>query len=124
MQCKTKIEQYFLEDVETLSENFNILMWWKVNSTKFLVLVEIAQDVLPIPITTVASESTFSTGGRMIDPFRNSLAVKTMEALICTQNWLGSSPISAHESYLSNVEDEESYKLESGNSSKINFIIF
>jgi hypothetical protein len=30
----------------------------------------------------------------------------------------------AHESYLSNVEDEKSYKLESGNSSKINFIIF
>jgi hypothetical protein len=26
MQCKTEIEQYFLEDVETLNENFNILM--------------------------------------------------------------------------------------------------
>jgi hypothetical protein len=47
-----------------------------------------------------------------------------VEALVCTQNWLGSSPISAHETYLSKVEDEESYKLESGNSSKINFIIF
>jgi hypothetical protein len=124
MQCKTEIEQYFLEDVETLSENFNILMWWKVNSTKFSVLAEIARDVLAIPITTVASDSAFSIGGCVIDPFRSSLAVKTVEALVCTQNWLGSSPISAHESYLSNVEDEESYKLESGNNSKINFIIF
>jgi hypothetical protein len=48
----------------------------------------------------------------VIDPFRSSLAAKTVEALVCTQNWLGSSPISAHESYLSNVEDEKSYKLE------------
>jgi hypothetical protein len=60
----------------------------------------------------------------VIDPFRSSLATKTVEALVCTQNWLGSSPISAHELYLSNVEDEENYKLESGNNSKINFITF
>jgi hypothetical protein len=43
--------------------------------------------------------------------FQSYLAAKTAETLICTQNWLGSSPISAHESYLSNVEDEENYKL-------------
>lgn len=122
MQCKTEIEQYFLEDVETPSESFDILMWWKVNSTKFSILAEIARDVLAIPITTVASESAFSTGGRVIDPYRSSLAPKTVEALVCTQNWLRSSPISAHESYLSNVEDEESYKLDSGNDNNINFI--
>lgn len=56
MECKTEIEQYFLEDVETPSENFDILMRWKVNSTKFPILAEIARDVLAIPITTVASE--------------------------------------------------------------------
>jgi len=52
MQCKTEIEQYFLEDVETPNENFGILMWWKVNSTKFPIYAEIARDVLAIPITT------------------------------------------------------------------------
>jgi hypothetical protein len=122
MQCKTEIEQYCLEDVERPSENFDILMWWKVNSTKFPILVEIARDVLAIPITTVASESAFSTGDRVIDPYRSSLTPKTVEALVCTQNWLRSTPISAHETYLSNVEDEESYKLDSGNDNKINFI--
>jgi hypothetical protein len=111
-----------LEDVETPNENFDILMWWKVNSTKFPILAEVARDVLAIPITTVASESAFSTGGRVIDPYRSFLAQKTIEALVCTQNWLRSSPISAHESYLSNIEDEESYKLDSGNGNKINFI--
>jgi hypothetical protein len=122
MQCKTEIEQYFLEDVETPSENFDILIWWKVNLTKFPILAETARDVLAIPITTVASESAFSTGGRMIDPYRSSLSPKTVEALVYTKNWLRYSPISAHESYLSNVEDEERYKLDSGNGNKINFI--
>jgi hypothetical protein len=77
---------------------------------------------LAILITTVASELTFSIGGWVVDPYRSSLAPKTVEALVCTQNWLRSTPISAYESYLSNVEDEVSYKLDSGNGNKINFI--
>jgi hypothetical protein len=70
--------------------------------------------VLAIPVTTIASESAFSTGGRVLDPFKNSLALKTVEALVCTQNWLRSSPVSLHESYLSKVDDGDSYKLDLG----------
>lgn len=47
-----------------------------------------ARDVLAIPITTVASESAFSTGGRILDDFRTSLTPFMLEALVCTQNWL------------------------------------
>jgi hypothetical protein len=110
-----------MEAVEKPSEKFDILMWWRVNKSKFPVLAEIARDVLAIPLTSVASESAFSTGGRIIDPFRSSLAPKTVEALICCQNWLRSSPNFEHgphgigESLLPDIEDEESYKLESGN---------
>jgi hypothetical protein len=94
-------------------------MWWKINSGKFPVLSEVARDVLAIPITTVASESAFSTGGRVIDPFRSSLAPKTVEALICTQNWLRSSWVSEHDElrhlHQTTLEDEDSYKLDLGN---------
>jgi len=44
--------------------------------------------VLAIPISTVASESTFSTSGRILDDFRTSLTPFTLQALVCTQDWL------------------------------------
>uniref|UniRef100_A0A803LPT5 HAT C-terminal dimerisation domain-containing protein n=1 Tax=Chenopodium quinoa TaxID=63459 RepID=A0A803LPT5_CHEQI len=47
-----------------------------------------AKDVLAIPVSTVASESAFSTGGRVLDPFRSSLSSNMVEALICAQDWL------------------------------------
>lgn len=71
MQYRIEIKQYFVEDVETPSETFNILLWWKVHSAKYRVPSEIAQDVLAIALSTVASESAFSTGGRVIDSCRS-----------------------------------------------------
>jgi hypothetical protein len=57
-----------------------------------------ARDVLAIPITTVASESIFSTSGRILDDFRTSLTPFMLEALVCTQDWLRrSTPIDIKE---------------------------
>jgi hypothetical protein len=42
---------------------------------------------MAIPVTTVASESVFSTGGRVISPHRSRLAPKTVEGLMCMQAW-------------------------------------
>ncbi|KAK2645641.1 hypothetical protein Ddye_020836, partial [Dipteronia dyeriana] len=44
----------------------------------------IAREVFAIQVSTVASESAFSTGGRTIDSFQSSMGAKTVEALICT----------------------------------------
>ena len=107
---KSEMDRYLMEDVEFLSVNFDILNWWKVNSSKFPILAQIARDVLAIPISIVASESTFSTRGRILDPFRSCLAPKTVEGVICAQNWLQSSSIAYD--FEDVLEDLESYKLD------------
>jgi hypothetical protein len=82
-----ELQTYLNEDLEQNME-INVLEWWKVNSGRYPILASIARDVLAIPVTTVASESAFSTGERVLDPYRSSLTPTTAEALICTQDWL------------------------------------
>jgi hypothetical protein len=46
-----------------------------------------AADILAIPISTVASESTFSAGGKVIDEYRSKLNEESVESLICGSDW-------------------------------------
>jgi len=68
--------------------NFDILSYWKVNEFRYLVIAAMAHDILSIPISTVASESIFSVGGRVIDQYRSLLKPDIVEALVCTWDWL------------------------------------
>jgi hypothetical protein len=65
------------------SIEFSALDWWKVNTLKYHVLSIVAKDILSTPIITVTLESTFSAGGRVIDPFRASLSTETVQKLLC-----------------------------------------
>ena len=80
---KFEIDRYLEERCEKKTPSFEILSWWKLNSSKYPILSEIARDVLAIPVSTVASEAAFSTGGRVVDQFRSSLSPKLVECLIC-----------------------------------------
>ena len=66
----------------------DILAFWKANQFRYPQLASMARDVLSIPISTVASESAFSMGGRIIDQYRSSLKPEVAEALLCTKDWL------------------------------------
>ena len=79
---------YLEENTLPGSHDFDILAWWKQNGIKYPTLSVIVRDILAIPISTVASESSFSTSGRIIGPRRNKLSSETIEFIICTQNWL------------------------------------
>ncbi|KAH9762677.1 BED-type domain-containing protein [Citrus sinensis] len=68
--------------------DFDVLQWWKMNKGKYPILAEMAKDLLAIPVTTVASESAFSTGGRTLSPHRSRLHPDTLEAIMCSQHWL------------------------------------
>ena len=84
------------------------MIWWKVNSPRFPILSQLARDVLAIPMSSVASECAFSTGGRILDPFRSSLTPKCVQCLICFQDWLKqeTKPICVEESleFLEKIE--------------------
>nr|KAJ0215329.1 hypothetical protein LSAT_V11C300149280 [Lactuca sativa] len=47
-----------------------------------------AKDILGLQISTVASEATFSTSGRIWDQYRTNLSANIVEALVCTRYWV------------------------------------
>ncbi|KAM3378795.1 hypothetical protein P3S68_011208 [Capsicum galapagoense] len=81
---KSDLDKYLKDDVKKIKD-FNILSWWKASSEKYPVVSRIARDVLPIPTSTVALETVFTTGGRILDCYRSFLSPKTAKALICGQ---------------------------------------
>ncbi|KAH1225148.1 Zinc finger BED domain-containing protein RICESLEEPER 2 [Glycine max] len=88
---KSELKDYLKENVyipETSNSSFSVLEWWRNNSLKYRVLSKMVGDILAIPISTVASESTFSAGGRVIDEYRSKLNGESIEALICGGDWL------------------------------------
>ncbi|KAH0976495.1 hypothetical protein GBA52_026214 [Prunus armeniaca] len=89
VQIKNAVDKYLLEAAQDPEiADFDLLDWWKENSPRFLVLSKIARDVFAVPVSSVPSEAAFSMGKRVVDPFRASLTPKTVEALVCTKDWL------------------------------------
>jgi hypothetical protein len=78
---------YLEEDMPPRTLELDVIDWWKVGGLKYSALRKLARDILSIPLTTVASESVFSTSGRIISPHRSRLAPNMVEALMCVQAW-------------------------------------
>jgi hypothetical protein len=77
---RNKVERYLIDSCEDLNDDkLDILGWWKSNASKYKILSKVAQHVL-------ASESTFSIGGRILDQFQSSLSLATIQTLIYCQN--------------------------------------
>jgi hypothetical protein len=88
---KTELDPYLGEEREPMDSRFDILSWWKVQQCRYHVLAKMVQDILAIPVSTVASESAFSTGGRVLDCFRTSLTPRMVATLVCAQDWFRAS---------------------------------
>lgn len=87
---KFEFDHYLEEEAHPTVGKFNILTWWSVNGTRFPTISKIARDDLVVPATTVASESAFSVGGRVIDETRSCLVPEAVGALITTADWIPS----------------------------------
>ena len=88
--ARMEFDHFIDEEVLKRSEDFDILAWWKSNDFKYPTLQRIARDILAILVTTIASKSTFSTSERLLSSHHSRLHLKTIEAMMCAQNWLWS----------------------------------
>jgi hypothetical protein len=87
-RARTELDLYLEEaNIPVRDEGLDIIGWWKFGGIKYPTLQRMAHDILPIPVTTVASESAFSTSGRVLSSHRCSLAPNMAEALMCMQAW-------------------------------------
>ncbi|KAM3265673.1 hypothetical protein P3L10_002667 [Capsicum annuum] len=83
VDIRSELDLYLEESLLPRTPSFDNLSWWKTNGLKFM-----TRDLLAIFISTVASESTFSTSGRLISLHRSRLHPTTLEALMCARTWL------------------------------------
>ena len=46
------------------------------------------RDLISISITTIAFKSSFSTGKKILTPYRSRLLPENVEVTLCTNSWL------------------------------------
>ena len=65
----SELEVYLEEQRSPRTEQLDVLQFLYKNEARFLIISSMARDILCIPISTVASESAFSSSGHIIDCF-------------------------------------------------------
>jgi hypothetical protein len=125
-QVKSDLDNYTSEPLLKWKdgESFDILSWWKAHCGKYPILARVARDVLAIPATTVASESAFSSGGRVVHKYRSSLDPQVVEALICSNDWIRASRIGHCHFYASQYCVSVKLKAHSMDESLVTFCVY
>ena len=68
--------------------DFDVLAFWKSKETMFPVLSKMARDLFSVQATSVASESAFSTSGRVLSNRRTKLTLASLEMCMCLKDHL------------------------------------
>ncbi|XP_038973126.1 uncharacterized protein LOC103718630 isoform X1 [Phoenix dactylifera] len=105
---KSQLDLYLEEQNLGLHIDLDILAYWRDASGRFPELASMARDILAISISTVPSESAFSMGKKLINPWRNSLSPKTIQAITCYEDWLRAKGFSLGQSGVLGANMEES----------------
>ncbi|TYH65772.1 hypothetical protein ES332_D06G078200v1 [Gossypium tomentosum] len=92
---KSQLDIYLEEPELELNSEIDVLDYWSKSSVRYNELSLLAHDLLAIPISTVASESAFSMGKKVITLLRSSLKPKTVQAVVCLDDWMRAKGFSA-----------------------------
>ncbi|KAK9734436.1 hypothetical protein RND81_04G139500 [Saponaria officinalis] len=84
----TQLDLYLEDTRVDHTLEIDVLTWWQENESRYPIVATMAREILAIPVTTVASESSFSMGSRLITKWRSSLKPEIADALLTTRTWL------------------------------------
>ena len=85
-QKKSQLDLYLEELRLKKNSKLEVLSWWKEHYNWFPKLSLLARDLMSIPITIVASKSSFSTGKKILTPYRSHLLPENVEVTLCTKS--------------------------------------
>ncbi|GKA76925.1 zinc finger BED domain-containing protein RICESLEEPER 2-like protein [Tanacetum coccineum] len=105
-------ERYVHSDFVTMLqttefETFDVLGFWKAKETIFPVLSRMAMDILSVQATSVASESAFSTSGRVLSIQKTRLTPTSLEMCMCLKDHLDAQERKQDKSTLETLVDFE-----------------
>ncbi|GJS82829.1 zinc finger BED domain-containing protein RICESLEEPER 2 [Tanacetum coccineum] len=108
----SEYERYVNSDFITLLDNsafstFDLLGFWKAKESMYPVLSRMAMDIICVQATSVASESAFSTSGRVLSIRRTRLTPASLEVCMCLKDHLDAQERKQHKSGLENPIDFE-----------------
>ncbi|GJZ74868.1 zinc finger BED domain-containing protein RICESLEEPER 2 [Tanacetum coccineum] len=108
----SEYERYVNSDFVTLLDNsefaaFDLLGFWKAKESMFPVLSRMTMDIISVQATSVASESAFSTSGRVLSIRRTRLTPASLEMCMCLKDHLDAQERKQHKSGLENPIDFE-----------------
>jgi hAT family C-terminal dimerisation region len=75
---------YCLGNIE--DDQIDILEYWKRNATAYPTLTMMARDVFAVYVSTVPSESCFSSANKILTDKRTKLGSKLFEQLVCNKD--------------------------------------
>ncbi|XP_015692327.1 zinc finger BED domain-containing protein RICESLEEPER 1-like isoform X2 [Oryza brachyantha] len=87
-QLSSELDDYLEDGLVPRKDDFDILNWWMTHTTKYPTLATIARDILAMPASAVQSEAAFSSSGPVIPKHQSALNIRTIEALVCTRDWM------------------------------------
>lgn len=97
ISSSSELVKYRMTDF--VGEESDILEFWKRMACHYPVMAIMARDILTVQASTVASESAFSLGGRVLNEKRSRLNPQSLEVCICYKDHLAAAK---------RVQDQES----------------
>ena len=91
-------------------EGLDIMAWWRRHERAYPTLAMMARDVFAVPVSTVPSESCFSSANRILSDKRSKLGPHVFERLVCLKDWIQAEDRKQHmiEASSSEADTEES----------------